>query len=171
MKCNQKITVTKYELFALYKTGITLDEIASIFGASRQRVHQILSTVAGYKSYVRITESYNMLPKIKRTPNQKLFDKFISNIKKINGCWVWEGAVTKQGYGQLHLGQKFIYIHRWAFEYFNKVKIPKGLFICHHCDNPPCCNPEHLFLGTPKDNIQDSISKGRFKPWGKERRL
>lgn len=82
---------------------------------------------------------------------------------KINpetGCHEWTGCVVGFGYGAMqYLGKKRT-THRLAWE-FNFGPIPDGLWVLHKCDNPPCCNPKHLFLGTPKDNVHDSIAKKR----------
>ncbi len=72
------------------------------------------------------------------------------------GCWEWQGTRQSAGYGLL--GHR--YVHRLAWALSNGT-LPTGMQICHHCDNPPCCNPAHLFLGTGADNAQDSVSKGR----------
>lgn len=60
-----------------------------------------------------------------------------------------------------------ILAHRKSYEIF-KGEIPKGFFVCHKCDVPACCNPDHLFVGTPKDNVQDGILKGRIKHLGRK---
>lgn len=72
-----------------------------------------------------------------------------------SGCWLWEGADSK-GYGS----HRHRLVHRLAWEEANGP-IPTGLFVCHHCDVKLCCNPQHLFLGTAKDNAQDHYDKGR----------
>lgn len=76
-------------------------------------------------------------------------------------CWIWRGTLVRGGYGQFSVrpGQRCA-AHRFAWELSNGA-IPDGLFACHRCDNPPCVNPAHLFLGTPKDNMQDKVAKGR----------
>lgn len=82
-----------------------------------------------------------------------------------NGCWIWNGARTKAGYGNflrvINGKQKQFYAHRYIYELKNG-KIDDGLFCCHVCDVRACCNPDHIFLGTAKDNTHDAINKGRM---------
>jgi hypothetical protein len=89
---------------------------------------------------------------------QMLKDK----VKIVDGCWIWIKSKDEDGYGNAwHEGKK-IAAHRLSFK-LNVGDIPKGMFVCHTCDTPSCINPEHLFLGTPKDNTKDMINKGRAK--------
>jgi hypothetical protein len=87
------------------------------------------------------------------------------------GCWLWTGRRATAGYGVItgpH--QQKIGAHRAAFEAFIGP-IPDGLLVCHKCDTPACCNPQHLFLGTHKDNMQDMALKGRRRSgWTREAR-
>lgn len=81
-----------------------------------------------------------------------------------NGCWVFKGRKNKEGYGAICINkkgnQKYLRAHRLIYEhYFGPI--PKGMLICHDCDNPPCVNPDHLFIGTNKDNMYDKVEKGR----------
>lgn len=76
-------------------------------------------------------------------------------------CWEWQGYKCKKGYGRITISSgKYVLVHRYMYEHC-VGKIPDGLFVCHSCDNPKCCNPEHLWVGTDSDNQQDSIEKGR----------
>jgi hypothetical protein len=86
------------------------------------------------------------------------------NVNQETGCWEWNRGKTSRGYGAFSCGKQtpLRSSHRLAWEIFNGP-IPAGLFVCHKCDNPPCCNPDHLFLGTNSDNILDSMAKGRSK--------
>jgi hypothetical protein len=81
-------------------------------------------------------------------------------------CWEWQGYRDRRGYGQIGVSRprrRLVYAHRLAWEDTNGP-IPDGMMVCHSCDNPPCCNPAHLFLGTQRDNMQDASDKGRVKP-------
>jgi hypothetical protein len=84
-------------------------------------------------------------------------------------CWPWTRAHLPSGYGKLRHDKKYLLAHRVVWELQNGP-IPNGLQVCHSCDNPPCCNPEHLWLGTPKANTVDMIAKGRlrlgYRPFG-----
>lgn len=78
-------------------------------------------------------------------------------------CWPWQGYRNKRGYGCLTIGGRngrAVHTHRLAWE-LNFGSIPDGLCVLHKCDNPPCCNPNHLFLGTDADNVADKVKKGR----------
>jgi hypothetical protein len=84
----------------------------------------------------------------------------MARINKVeSGCWKYQGHLDKGGYGYIRDGKKEL-VHRVAYRHFRGT-IPEGIFVCHTCDNPSCCNPKHLFLGTPNDNMQDKVHKGR----------
>ncbi len=96
----------------------------------------------------------------------------LGNIEKTEeGCWIWKKCKNTGGYGltkdysvrdnKKGSHQKGITAHRLSYITF-KGKIPKNKFVCHTCDVPACCNPDHLFLGTSKDNAQDALSKNRL---------
>jgi hypothetical protein len=72
-------------------------------------------------------------------------------------CWIWGKGL---GYGTLKDSKRKISSHRLSYE-LHFGALPKGVFVCHHCDNPPCCNPKHLFIGSHSDNLKDMASKGR----------
>ena len=99
------------------------------------------------------------------TPEQieeRMFNDYNKKvIRNDNGCWGWSGNI-KDGYGTIKKDKQSIKIHRYIWEK-TYGPIPDGLIICHKCDNPPCSNIDHLFLGTHADNFKDMLSKKRQK--------
>ena len=88
-------------------------------------------------------------------------ETFWSKVEKSeSGCWLWAGTMASNGYGRFQLDRKSRWAHRVAYQ-FAVSPIPEGLCVLHRCDNPPCVNPEHLFLGTQQDNLADMVAKGR----------
>jgi hypothetical protein len=77
-------------------------------------------------------------------------------------CWEWKGARSSApwDYGQVMCDGKQWSAHRLSYTLY-RGQIPEGIKVCHSCDNPPCCNPNHLFLGTQADNMEDMEKKGR----------
>lgn len=76
------------------------------------------------------------------------------------GCHIWLGARTSHGYGTLRVHGKTTTAHRLAYR-MSKGDVPSGLYVCHSCDRKHCVNPEHLWLGTAQDNMDDKVAKGR----------
>jgi len=89
-------------------------------------------------------------------------EKILNNYKLevSTGCHVWKNYLYPVGYGQVKFQGKDYLVHRLVYE-FTHGPIPDGMYICHKCDRRACMNPDHLFIGTQKDNIQDMLSKGR----------
>lgn len=89
-------------------------------------------------------------------------ERFWAKVDKSGDCWLWTGHKGSSGYGIFWIQRRPTQAHRLAYE-LSIGPIPHGLFACHHCDNPPCVRPAHLFLGTAKDNYWDARTKGRIK--------
>lgn len=86
--------------------------------------------------------------------------RFWRKVKRGDGCWIWTGAKRGKKYGAIRFRGKSWSANRVAWILTNG-EIPNGLFVCHHCDTPLCCRPDHLFLGTNQDNMDDMNAKGR----------
>lgn len=76
-------------------------------------------------------------------------------------CWPWQGNRDENGYGRMRVAGRMVRTHRRALELALGRPIRAGYGALHHCDNPPCCNPTHLYEGTPADNVHDAIARGR----------
>jgi len=95
-------------------------------------------------------------------------DRLLSRVRKQqdSGCWIWQGATKGMGYGYLTVGSRVDNSRRTALAHRESYaafvgEIPKGMYVCHHCDIPACINPDHLFIGTNQDNVDDREMKGR----------
>lgn len=87
--------------------------------------------------------------------------KFWSRVDKSGECWIWTAGKNPRGYGNFMLRRLCpLLAHRFCYT-VTHGPIPDGMWVLHRCDNPSCCNPSHLFLGTPQDNSDDMVAKGR----------
>ena len=92
-------------------------------------------------------------------------ERFWSKVQQSDGCWEWQGGKASMRYGRFRYHTStgevlHVPAHRfaWTLAYGS---IPDGMYVCHKCDNPPCVRPDHLFLGTPGDNVRDMVTKHR----------
>lgn len=90
----------------------------------------------------------------KRSLADRFCDKYTVNSS--TGCWEWTAGINTYGYGNFGPDKA----HRWSYQH-HFGPIPKGMFVCHKCDVRHCVNPDHLFLGTNQDNMDDMVNKGR----------
>lgn len=97
------------------------------------------------------------------TKYSSLQDRFEDKFDKTNSCWNWRSISNGDyGYGSFRMSEKTEGAHRVSWKIY-KGEIPEGLFVLHRCDNRRCVNPDHLFIGTNNDNMQDMKSKGRSR--------
>lgn len=87
----------------------------------------------------------------------------LAKTKRVGDCWIWDATVDSWGYGITDFKRERWKAHRLFYTWF-RGPIPDGMLVCHKCDTPSCVNPDHLFLGTPKDNMDDMLAKGRGNP-------
>jgi len=111
---------------------------------------EFVQTFAGNKGSLILCKKHNLL--------KRFWDNV--DIKSDNECWEWQGSKTKAGYGNILWNNEIHYAHRLSLEFTGEV-IPPRYHACHKCDNPSCVNPNHLFVGSPRENMLDKVSKGR----------
>jgi len=93
-------------------------------------------------------------------------DRFDSKVRQQpNGCHIWVASKDACGYGNFSTGTRWVRAHRFSYERAYGL-VPSSLYVLHKCDTPACVNPEHLFVGTQADNMQDKIAKGRSSTGG-----
>src|SRR5665811_1223275 len=117
-----------------------------------------------YRRYLRQGGERRVLTRhYGKTPEER----FWLYVKRGGGpaCWEWTGYKNGKGYGVINLQGQRVLAHRMAWELKNGP-VPDGLFVLHRCDNPPCCNLKHLWLGTKADNNNDMTTKGRRRDTG-----
>jgi len=111
--------------------------------------------------YIRTEEHKKRLRKThKKRTLSTLEEKFFRKVIKNNGCWGWKGVLYSTGYAYLSERGVRIGAHRLSYQIY-KGEIPKDLFVLHSCDNPSCVNPEHLRVGTSKENMRDKVQRNR----------
>jgi transposase len=138
----------------LYSTGLNTVEVARKTGVHNSTVLRIL-----HRNSIEVRD--------KKPRHLTLPERFwlkVQKGEKADDCWKWNGCKYGMGYGQLsHVSggkKRSAPAHKLSYR-IHHGEFDESLLVCHRCDNPECCNPRHLFLGTAKDNIQDKYSKGR----------
>lgn len=95
-------------------------------------------------------------------------EKFFAQVEYSENCWNWTGGAIRRGYGQFYYKGKTTVAHRWSYSYFVEP-VDANFMVCHHCDNPRCVNPFHLYMGTAKDNAKDAVERRRHVHVAKDR--
>lgn len=121
-----------------------------------QKIIQMRSLRKGYTTSCGCIDSVD-----RQNYDEDMRGKLLNSIEKTSsGCWEWKKSRHRQGYGNFPYKRKVLLAHRVAWKLF-KGDLDDKILVCHRCDNPPCCNPDHLFLGTDRDNTRDAFAKGR----------
>lgn len=135
------------EIIELARQGLKRTEIAVRVGMTPQRIQQICKPLG-------IIFATNHLPRMERLMRRV--------IVRENGCWEWQGGSDQHGYGIVNLGGgKWSRAHRVAYEAHHGVTLETSQHLLHRCDNPPCINPAHMFVGNPAINHWDCLTKFR----------
>lgn len=153
--------------------GVPNISVGKSGGSARRRLWQIVNGELPRTRLVIMSCGNRACMNIEHMALQPVKDpvtRFWSYVNRTAGCWEWTGSCSREGrngsrrgagYGNFMVTWKSIVsAHRYSWELANGP-VPPGMFVCHRCDNPACVRPEHLFLGTAKDNTQDMLTKGR----------
>lgn len=89
------------------------------------------------------------------------FESKVDRSERPSGCHIWIGSVDGPGYGKFYVEGQYVGAHRWILGYLRGAPLGPREIACHHCDNPPCVNPKHLYVGSLVQNVQDAIRRGR----------
>jgi predicted DNA-binding protein YlxM (UPF0122 family) len=139
------------------------NELAKKYSVSAGCIQSIMDR----KNWKYIDTTNVFIPPQNNFERTTLFDRFLASFEKGSDCWNWIGELDNYGYSTVRIGKTHIKGYRLSFELFNSITLPPKLCVCHSCDNRKCVNPDHLWLGSQKDNIRDAISKGRMTKYHK----
>ncbi len=153
----QSTAETDALLRCLYEAGRTLAEIAAEMGRPR-------GTIGSRARRLGLVRG----PGQKRGSLAARFESFV-HYEPNSGCWLWAGHAGARGYGMIGIGGRKMKTATHVSLALAGRAVPTGMFACHRCDMPACVNPDHLFIGTPLDNVRDMIAKGRSRPARGER--
>jgi HNH endonuclease len=127
-------------------------------GCERSAWARLLCT----KHYQRWRKSQNLDAAIGTPHDMSVIERIMIKLDKSGECWIWQGSTGEKGYGYIEVEYEKMLVHRLVYENFNgKIEDPK-IEVMHTCDNPPCCNPDHLVAGTHLENMRDCLNKNRF---------
>lgn len=146
----------------LSKKGIISQvKLSKMYNVSPSCIQSIMDRRA-WKEIDQSNNLNHMWKQPKTIPDVKFLDRFENSFTSNcnEKCWEWNEELSKSGYGIIRIGKTVILAHRLSFEIFNGEL--KDLFVCHSCDNRKCINPNHLWLGSQKENILDAVAKGRM---------
>lgn len=114
------------------------------------------------RAAARVYRAYRAAnPGPRKTTQQRFWEKV--ERRGIDDCWFWQASIVGSGYGYFRAEGRMVYAHRYAYELRHGF-IPEGLYILHHCDQPGCVNPKHLYAGTLADNTRDMLDRKRGRP-------
>ena len=140
-----------------YLEGRTVPDLARVYGKSPNSIQQLLRLRGIYRQTKPLVSN----PDYDTIAEERFWNEGVDRTNP-DDCWEWRKARNTKGYGNTKWKGAGITAHRLAYQ-LTHGSIPAGLLICHKCDNPPCCNPRHLFAGSEQDNSDDCVRKGRAK--------
>lgn len=162
-----EIDFSNLDCYNVYVEGTKEPSYRKDFAPDRANVPSTRTRLPGRAQFVwRLVMACTNYAKSKRWRlPEAIAARFWSKVKigNPNDCWIWQANIHRNGYGAFWDGERQVCAHRASYE-INVGSIPEGMFVIHSCDNPACCNPAHLRLGTPLDNMQDMWAKGRARP-------
>lgn len=160
--------LNEFENLQAAENGITVEDFI-VYLEGKMKMRELKCCVDGCRKTRKRFDNYCSMHRARlsrsgRLDLQTLGDKLKSKCEVDNkNCWNWMAYKNSLGYGRLRVNGVKTLAHRASYVFFTG-DIPSGLLVCHRCDNPSCINPEHLFLGTAKDNHRDAVGKGRINP-------